>query len=174
MNFHLDEAVEVLTRTPGTLESLLSGLPEGWITCNEGEGTWNVSQVVNHLIDAERQNWMPRVEWLLVHGEDQPFPDFDRFAHLHDPPEGTLEQRLALFHTLRTESLARLKNLVDPDRHLECRGQHPAFGSVKLRELLSTWVVHDFTHMTQIIRVMAGRYREDVGPWIAYLRILRQ
>jgi hypothetical protein len=51
-------------------------------------------------------------------------------------------------------------------------GTHPQFGVVSLRELLSTWVVHDLTHVTQIVRVMAKRYNEDVGPWKEYLSIL--
>ncbi|WP_407056038.1 hypothetical protein [Paenibacillus dendritiformis] len=38
MNFKLTEAIEVLERTPHTLENLLSGLPEGWLQCNEGVG----------------------------------------------------------------------------------------------------------------------------------------
>ncbi|MBS4162440.1 DinB family protein, partial [Klebsiella pneumoniae] len=41
-----------------------------------------------------------------------------------------------------------------------------------LREQISTWVAHDLTHISQIARVMAKRYQEDVGPWKAYLRIL--
>ncbi|GAA3326286.1 hypothetical protein GCM10020331_061560 [Ectobacillus funiculus] len=53
-------------------------------------------------------------------------------------------------------------------------GVHPAFGVVKVRELISTWVVHDLTHIAQIVRVMAERYRTDVGPWKEYLGILKK
>ncbi|WP_242066396.1 hypothetical protein [Brevibacillus laterosporus] len=42
-----------------------------------------------------------------------------------------------------------------------------------LNEMLSTWVVHDLTHIAQIVRVMAERYRADVGPWKEYLGILK-
>ncbi len=58
--------------------------------------------------------------------------------------------------------------------HLELTGSYPAFGVVKLRELLATWVVHDLTHIAQIVRVMAERYRSDVGPWKEYLGILKK
>ena len=51
---------------------------------------------------------------------------------------------------------------------------HPEFGIVKVRELLSTWVVHDLTHISQIVRVMAKRYDMDVGPWRAYLRYIER
>ena len=45
---------------------------------------------------------------------------------------------------------------------------------MQVSELLSAWVVHDFTHMSQIVRVMAEQYRADVGPWSAYLGILNK
>ena len=53
------------------------------------------------------------------------------------------------------------------------KGIHPAFGAVTAGELLSTWAVHDLTHLHQLSRVMAHQYREVVGPWSAYLGVLR-
>jgi len=53
------------------------------------------------------------------------------------------------------------------------RGVHPEFGEVTLGAHLATWVAHDLTHLAQITRVMAHQYREAVGPWRAYLSILR-
>jgi hypothetical protein len=32
--------------------------------------------------------------------------------------------------------------------------------------------VHDLTHLAQIARVLAKRYRDAVGPWRAYLGVL--
>ncbi|MDN7242732.1 DinB family protein [Planococcus sp. N028] len=174
MNFHLEEAVEILERTPETLNALLSGLSPGWLESNEGEGTWNPSQVIGHLIEGEKNDWIPRLEMILREGETRPFPPFDRFAHLNESPERTAEEKLAEFKTLRQQSLDKLKTLVDSDTNLEQTGLHPDFGPVKLRELLSTWVVHDFTHITQITRTMAERYRDDVGPWKAYLGVLKK
>jgi hypothetical protein len=43
---------------------------------------------------------------------------------------------------------------------------------VRLSELLATWAVHDLTHLHQLARVMAHQYREDVGPFGAYLGVL--
>ncbi|USG68102.1 DinB family protein [Brevibacillus ruminantium] len=174
MNFQLAEAVEVLERTPQSLESLLSGLSEGWLHCNEGEGTWTVTEVIDHLIESEKTNWIPRLEMILQDGERTPFPPFDRFSHLKEPSETSIEQKLLSFQTLRSENISKLKELVQPELHLELTGTHPAFGVVKLSELLATWVVHDLTHMAQIVRVMAVRYRTDVGPWKEYLGILNK
>ncbi|MCD1258348.1 DinB family protein [Paenibacillus athensensis] len=174
MNFDLQEAMELLERTPQVLRLWLSGLSAGWLASREGEGTWNPEEVVGHLIEAETTNWLPKVEMILREGESREFPVFDRFAHLPHTGATTLEHKLDEFQRVRQANINRLQQLVDPQRDLERTGLHPAFGVVKLRELLSTWVVHDLTHTSQIMRVMAERYREDVGPWSAYLSILKK
>ncbi|QQE79752.1 DinB family protein [Alicyclobacillus sp. SO9] len=174
MNFSMKEAIEVLERTPKTLEYFLSGLSDGWLQCNEGEGTWNVSQVIGHLIEAEKNNWIPRLEFILQEGENKPFPPFDRYSHLNEGSDRPIEQKFLEFETIRTLNISKLKVLIEPELHLELTGYHPAFGIVKLRELLSTWVVHDLTHLAQIVRVMAERYRSDVGSWKEYLSILKR
>ena len=51
---------------------------------------------------------------------------------------------------------------------------HPEFGTVMLRQLLATWTTHDLSHIAQIARVMASQYRDAVGPWRAYLRVLQR
>ena len=174
MNFTIKEAIEVLERTPQTLEDFLAGLSNGWLEANEGKGTWNPAEVVEHLIEGEKNNWLPRLEHILREGENQPFPPFDRFSHLNKKTERTIEQSLLKFKSIRTQNLNRLMELIAKETDLEKTGSHPAFGVVKVRELISTWVVHDLTHIAQIVRVMAERYRTDVGPWIEYLGILNK
>lgn len=174
MNFTMQEAIEVLERTPQALEHFISGLSAGWLQSNEGAGTWNASEVIGHLIEAEKHNWIPRLEFMLQEGEGKPFPPFDRFSHLNQTSERSIEEKLLEFKTIRQQNITRLKNLIEPEGQLEKTGSHPEFGVVKVRELVSTWVVHDLTHIAQIVRVMAERYRADVGPWEAYLSILKK
>jgi hypothetical protein len=174
LNFNINEAIEILERTPLTLELFLSGLSDGWLECNEGESSWNPIQVIDHLIEGERTNWIPRLECLLQEGENQLFPPFDRFAHLKESASRSLEAKFWEFKSLRSENISKLKNLIVNEEQLQLRGLHPEFGKVKARELISTWVVHDLTHISQIIRVMAQRYRADVGPWEAYLGVLKR
>ncbi|MED1205428.1 DinB family protein [Heyndrickxia acidicola] len=174
MQFNLKEAIEILERTPQTLDYFLSGLSEDWLLCNEGQGTWNVTEVIGHLIDAEKYNWIPRLEIILQKGENTPFPPFNRFSHLNDDLKMSMQQKLFVFKSVRKQNLIKLKELITDEVQLKLTGQHPEFGSVSARELLSTWVVHDLTHMAQIVRVMAERYREDVGEWSNYLGILKK
>ncbi|ARK29771.1 DinB family protein [Halalkalibacter krulwichiae] len=174
MNFNLNESIEILERTPQTLAVFLSNLSSEWVTCNEGQGTWNATEVIEHLIEGERTNWIPRLEFMLQKGESKPFPAFNRFSHIDDSTKMSIEQNLIEFKKIRHENIEKLKSLITSDVQLDLTGVHPEFGPVKVKELISTWVAHDFTHITQITRVMAKRYREDVGPWKGYLGILNK
>jgi hypothetical protein len=173
MNFNLSEALEILERTPETLEKLLVGLSPSWLQSNEGDGTWNTLEVIEHLIVGEKEDWIPRIEAILLTDKDNHFKPFDRFAHLTKPMRD-IEESLKEFKKLRTENIRKLKELVNSETNIKQTGIHPEFGEVTLEQLLSTWVVHDLTHISQIVRVMANRYKIDVGPWKAYLGILNR
>ncbi|MCY8046846.1 DinB family protein [Bacillus haynesii] len=172
MNFKLEEAIEILERTPQTLSQLLTGLSSEWINRNEGENTWSAFDVVGHLIEGEKNNWLPRIKMIVTKGATEPFPPFDRFSQLNQNDGKTMEQLLNEFADIRRANLKTLQQIIDPETDFEQTGMHPEFGIVKLREQISTWVAHDLTHISQIARVLAKRYQDDVGPWRAYLRIL--
>lgn len=170
--FALAEALPLLARTPAVLDALLRGLPEAWLSADEGPQTWSAPLVVGHLIHGERTDWLPRVRHLLEQGERQPFAPFDRFAQLAAPAR-PLGELLDEFAELRRASLATLAALRLQEGDLARRGLHPALGPVTLAELLATWVVHDLDHLVQIERTLAKRWRGAVGPWAAYLRVVR-
>ena len=171
--FSLAHTVAILTRTPATLDALLSGLPTVWVRSNEGKDTWSAFDVVGHLIFGERTDWMPRVRILLENGEARPFDPFDRFAQFRESQDKSLDQLLDEFARLRRQSVADLQALNLQHEDLSRRGRHPALGVVTLSQLLATWAVHDLTHVHQLSRVMAHQYRDAVGPWTAYLGVLR-
>jgi DinB superfamily len=171
--FNQTEAIALLTRTPGTLDALLRGLPSVWAHSNEGKDTWSAFDVVGHLVAGERADWMPRLRIILESGETRPFDPFDRFAQSRESQGKSLEQLLDEFARLRNESLTALKALDLPTQDLARRGRHPTLGTVTLSQLLATWAVHDLTHLHQISRVMAYQYRDAVGPWSVYLGVLQ-
>ena len=169
MTQEVEHVVVLIARTPAVLNALLRGLPEEWVCHNEGPGTWNVVEVVGHLIEGDRSNWIPRVRTILESGESKPFAPFDR-----TPIVGTLDELLDQFAELRESSVSALRELKIQPEDLVKTGIHPVYGRVTLGQLLSTWAVHDLTHLNQISRVMAQPMREAVGPWIEYLGVLRR
>jgi len=84
----------------------------------------------------------------------------------------SLGELLDTFDQLRAASLARLTTLTLTDADLARHGRHPEFGVVTMGQHLATWVAHDLTHVSQVVRVMARQYSDAVGPWRAYLSIL--
>jgi hypothetical protein len=146
VKFSIDDGRAVLERTPETLRALLSGLSAGWLSGNEGPGTWSPHQVVGHLTYIEEVDWIDRTKVILEHGTDRMFEPGDA-------------------------NLLELGELVRPE-HLARRGVHPTFGEVTLGQLLATWVVHDLNHLGQIVKAEAKQYRDAVGPWREFLPIV--
>jgi hypothetical protein len=173
MIYRVDEAIALLERTPRILRAWLGELPEAWTHVTEGPGTWSAFDVVGHLIHGERTDWIPRVEHILAKGEAEPFPPFDREAMLEASRGKQLRELLDTFATFRGRNLIRLRGMALTEADLDRRGRHPEFGVVTLRQHLATWVAHDLTHLAQIARVMAKRYEPEVGPWKAYLSVLK-
>jgi len=173
MQQNLSDTIALLARTPAALDALLRDLPDTWTSRNEGDGTWNVFEVVGHLIHGERTDWMPRAKRILEFGETRAFDPFDRWGQERENKGKSLGQLLDEFARLRTEGLAELRAMKLRPEDLERRGLHPALGVVTLSQLLATWAVHDLTHLHQISRVMAHQYEAAVGPWHAYLGVLK-
>lgn len=165
MDYSVEKACEILERTPVILRSLLSGLSPDWIICNEGPDTFSPYDVIGHLIHGEKTDWVVRAKHILAVGTASPFEPWDRFAQFENSKGKTLEQLLNEFELLREENINWLKSVSLNEADLEKRGEHPVLGEVTLRNLLSTWVVHDLTHIAQITRVMAKQYKEEIGPW---------
>ena len=174
MQYDLTDAHAFLERAPAVLRSLLSGLPDAWIRANEGPDTWSAFDVVGHLIHGERCDWITRARIVLEQGEARTFDRFDRFAQFEESRGKSLSDLLDEFAEVRAANLVALRELVPDRSRLDATGTHPQFGRVTLRQLLSTWVVHDLVHLQQISRVLAKQYREEIGPWLEYLSSLQE
>lgn len=174
MEFDLSNGLSVLERTPSVLRTLLVGLPDVWTQHNEGPDTWSPREVVGHLIEGERSDWIPRARIVIAQGRSTAFEPFDRTAHQRSMnAQAPLEELVESFAQMRVANLTTLRGWNLTPTHLELTGVHPEFGTVTLKQHLATWVAHDLGHIVQITRTMARQYRDAVGPWRAYLSALR-
>jgi hypothetical protein len=170
--FDLSHAIAVLERTPAAFRALLAGLPDAWTTPNEGPNTFSAFDNLGHLVHGERTDWIPRARIILEHGRSRPFDPYDRFAQVHESRGKSVPDLLDELALLRAQNLEALRGWQLTDRELALEGEHPALGRVTLAQLLAAWVVHDLGHLAQTSRVMAKQYRDEVGPWRAYLPIV--
>ena len=172
MNYTIKEAAQLLERTPVVLRALLTGLANGWTMSNEGPDTFSPYDILGHLIHGEKTDWATRAKIILAFGVSKPFTPWDRFAQYEESKGKTLDQLLDEFEAIRKENMQWFNSLDLSESDLDKKGMHPKLGEVTLRNLLSTWVVHDLTHIAQITRVMAKQYKEEMGPWPEFFRIL--
>lgn len=170
--FNLQQSIDILRRTPAVLTSLLEGLDDQCVHGHYGDNTFSPFDVVGHLIQAERTNWMTRLRVILEFGETQPFPVFDRYAMYEADKGKSIDELLQTFAAVRGTNLRELEALGLTEAMLDRRGTHPALGPATVRQLIASWVVHDLGHTHQIAKAMAFQYRNEVGPWKAYLTIL--
>jgi len=174
MEYQLDNAFEILARTPKILEIYLQNLSDDWIHCNEGDQTWSAYDVLGHLIHGEKTDWTERLKIIMSDGHDKTFQPFDRFAQFEESKGKTLNQLLIEFKTLRQQNINFIKSLNISELDYSKRAIHPSLGEVTLKNLLATWVAHDLGHIVQIARVMAKQYKSEVGPWAQYLSVMNK
>lgn len=172
MNFQIEQAVEILSKTPEVITSLLGNLSDDWLEKEDPEN-WSTFDIVGHFIHGEETDWIPRAEIILAQGENPAFVPFDRFAQFEKSKGKSLRELLETFAGLRKESLEKLRQMNINDEKLKLKGIHPELGEVNLEQLLATWVVHDLTHIRQIVTILAKKYSANVGVWREYLSILK-
>lgn len=173
MKFQLEQAIEILAQTPATIKSLLENLSDEWILTEENRDDWNAFDIVGHLIHADETDWIPRAEVILAQGENPTFDAFDRYGQFEKSKGKTLPELFDEFAEIRKQCIDNLRQMNLDEDKLKLKGIHPELGEVTLENLLATWVVHDLTHIRQIVTSMAKKYSENVGVWKEYLSILK-
>jgi hypothetical protein len=170
--FDLNEALNSLANTPSVLRDFLNNMPDSWLDFSEEPDAWSPRMVMVHFIHNEQTNWIVRTRVILSDSENKTFPPF---AQMPDeeafPPMGT-SQLISQFADLREANLAEMQGFEIGSEDLDREAIHPALGTVNLRQLISTWVVHDFNHLHQMAKSLAKSYGDSVGPWRPNLAII--
>lgn len=172
MQYSLEKSYQILDRTPAVLQALLAGLHDDWVMHNEDPDTYSPYDVVGHLIHGESTDWTARMKMILEFGNTKTFERWNREAMYEESKGKSIRQLLDEFAAKRKENMVWFRSLNLQESDLEKPGMHPVLGEVTLRNLLATWVAHDLTHIAQVTRVMAKQYKEEMGPWPEFFRIL--
>lgn len=170
--FDLKEAMDFLANTPNTLRDLLANLPDTWLEFKEEPDAWSPRRVLIHFIHNEQTNWLSRTRVILSDAADRSFAPFQQMPEEAENPPSRTDQLLDLFAQLREENISSMREFGISKEDLDREGEHPALGTVNLKQLISTWVVHDLNHLHQIAKSLAKHYRDEVGPWRKNLAIL--
>lgn len=174
MNFQLQEALGMLERTPRVLAALLHDQPSDWLNSRIDPKAFSSIDVLGHLMFADIDDWIPRAQRILDFQDSRAFEPFDRRGFNPLIEGKSLDELLQEFARLRRKSIETLRSFGLDEAKLDLPGQHPELGAVTMRQLLATWVVHDWNHIDQVLRTLSQQYSHQVGPWKAFLGILNR
>src|SRR5262245_42809012 len=148
--------IEAYATGPAKLRRAVAGLTREELTARPGPGKWSILECVIHLVDSDAIS-IDRMKRILT--EDNPpllYADetvyVDRlFTHDQD-----LEDALVLMEVGRRQWARVLRKL--PDEAFARTGQHNRRGTVKLGDMVATYIAHIDDHLKFIL----GK-RENLG-----------
>jgi hypothetical protein len=115
---------------------------------------WSILEVVNHLVDEEKDDFRLRLE-MTLNQYDKSWPPIDPEKWVTDRLYNNRDfgQSLQIFKDERAQSLQWLKNLTNPDWYKQYH--HPSIGDIAAGDLMTAWVAHDYLHLKQLANLQA-------------------
>ena len=136
-----------LAATPGLLRLLTDDLSADQTTRPPKPGEWSVTEIVRHLVEGDRDTFLPRLRRMLA--EERPvFPSREPRASADRSDLATL---LGAFESARREVLKILEGLEPPQWRRE--GVSPSRGPVTVEAYAATMAGHDTEHLQQVHQV---------------------
>lgn len=147
----VQETADLLRRMPVVLRELISALPNRAVEYHPGPGKWCIKEVVGHLTEEDKRDFVGRVELMLR--QEHPrldLNDQDKVALERHDCDKDIFELLDEFASVRETSVRFIEQLSASD--LERTGAHPKIGLIRVRELLHEWLYHDLNHARQVGR----------------------
>ncbi|MCH7494301.1 DinB family protein [bacterium] len=150
-------------RFPATLQAVAAGLDDPMWRARETPERWSPLEIVRHLLDEEREDFLPRAKAAVAGGE---FPSrinpqawvTERAYNEADPQEtmaAFAAEREASCEWLRTLAPANLgKTLTAKDGF-----------AMKAGDFVAAWRIHDLLHLRQITAAIATLEARRLSPW---------
>lgn len=160
MPLTVNAAVTRLASTLRVIQELTTGVDDAQARWKPGPERWSILEVVNHLVDEEREDFRFRFRHLLE-SPDLPSPPID-------PPRWVIERRynerrlgpsIETLASERRDSVAWLSELEDPDL-----GRASPTTGRTAGDLLAAWVAHDLLHIRQLAKLHYDYWAREVSP----------
>ena len=139
-----------LSATPRLLWRLGEDVSTAQATQPPRPGEWSIAEVVRHLVEGDRDTFLPRLRRLLA--EDRPIFQSQSRQEPKDPLD--LSTLLATFESARGE-VAKMLNGLEPDQWAR-EGVSPSRGAVSVEAYAAAMAAHDTEHLQQIHQVRSA------------------
>jgi hypothetical protein len=159
----LHRIVSQMDSNAQTFRALVEGCSEQQARWKPDATSWSMLEVINHLLDEEREDFRERID-VALHRSDELWFGID--------PEGWVTERgynqreldssLREFLEARGESLEWLLGLGDEDWTKEYQAP---FGRIRAGDFLAAWVAHDVLHMRQLVELKWAYLVRELEPY---------
>jgi hypothetical protein len=142
---------------------LVEGCSEEQARWKPDAAMWSVLEVVNHLLDEEREDFRPRIDAVLHRsGETWAGIDPEGWVVARGYNQREMEPSVQGFLDARDDSLEWLLELGDEDW---AREHQASFGTIRAGDLLAAWVAHDVLHMRQLVELKWAYLVQAMEPY---------
>jgi hypothetical protein len=153
------------------IAALVRGVTAAEAAWRPDPASWSILEVINHLLDEEREDFRVRLD-IILHRPEEPWAPIDPAGWVKERRynERELESSIQAFLDERSASLSWLRGLEAPD--WEASVQAP-FGRMRAGDMFVSWASHDQLHMRQLVELhraysvfKAGTYQlRYAGEW---------
>lgn len=152
-----------LAENAAVITGLVANVDDRQARWRPSPDAWSLLEVVNHLVDEEREDFRMRLDYLL-HRPGEPWPPIDPagWVTARGYNQREVDQSLDTFLAERRASLLWLDGLIEPDWGRA--EQHPVAGLFTAADMLSSWLAHDFLHIRQLNELHYQHHARRVAP----------
>jgi hypothetical protein len=161
----IDSLTAKMAKNATRIRALVRGVSDQQARWKPAPASWSILEVVNHLLDEERQDFRVRLNYTF-HRPGEPWPPIDPEGWVTEREynQQDLETSLDAFLSERQASLAWLGELPAPD--WEATYEAP-FGRITAGDLFASWVAHDLLHMRQLVELHWAYTTGELEPYRA-------
>ena len=141
---------------------MVSGLTPAQTRWKPKPSAWSVLEVLNHLIDEEREDFPARLRIVLSNSDERWAPIAPQaWVRQRGYNRRDLRQSIATFQAERLQSLTWLRTL--PPRPAWRRRYR--YGTLTAGDLLVAWTAHDVLHLRQLAELRYALISRDGEPY---------
>ena len=159
----LQNVVSQMDSNAQAIRALVEGSSDHQARWKPDATCWSVLEVINHLLDEEREDFRARIDLVLHRGEEAWFRiDPEGWVIERGYSQRELESSLEGFLAAREESLAWLRGLGEVEWTV---GYQAPFGWIRAGDVLASWAAHDVLHMRQLVELKWAYLVQAVEPY---------
>lgn len=150
--------------TAEAVRSLVTGVSAEQARWKPDPQSWSILEVVNHLLDEEREDFRVRLE-IILFKPDQPWPPIDPegWVTQRDYNQRDLAESLLGYQAERQKSINWLDSLKSP--HWDASIPAPWGQPISAGDMFAAWVAHDILHLRQLVELRYAWTVHSLAPY---------